>query len=195
MGCPLGFAAEAAWRAWVCPFEGQVWRWCSCLNCGGSGSTRYSGVLAAMAEGNIVFQKGIANSIGQYTPVFLPGEPRPDREPWQATIYRVAKRHKWNDPVCIDTRLLPVAALPQWGLSMKVAQMLGLWGLWWHQGCGDIGRLRCRSYGPIRVCFWASYSSYSECLFGQSFSVAPPFQYTEGSLAWGPFLLFSTLGT
>ena len=30
------------WRAWVCPCEGQVWRWCSCLDCRGSGSTRYS---------------------------------------------------------------------------------------------------------------------------------------------------------
>ena len=85
--------------------------------------------------------------------------------PWQRTLAgynlqgREELRHNWNDPVCIDTRLLPVAALPQWGLSMKVAQLLGLWGLWWHQGCGDIGRLHCRSYGPIRVCFWASYSS------------------------------------
>ena len=38
-------------------------------------------------------------SIGQYTPVFLPGEPHlPDREAWQATVYRVAKSQmplKW----------------------------------------------------------------------------------------------------
>ena len=42
------------WRAWVCPCEGQVWRWCSCLGLGGSGSTRYSGGLVARAAGNIV---------------------------------------------------------------------------------------------------------------------------------------------
>ena len=42
------------WRTWVCPSEGQVWRWCSCLDCRGSGSTRYSGELAARAAGNIV---------------------------------------------------------------------------------------------------------------------------------------------
>ena len=42
------------WRAWVCPSEGQVWKWCSCLGHRGSGSTRYSGVLAARAAGNIV---------------------------------------------------------------------------------------------------------------------------------------------
>ena len=47
---------------------------------------------------------------------------------------------------------LPVAALPQWELSMKVAQLLGLRGLWTHQVCRDI--LCCRSYGPIRVFFF-----------------------------------------
>ena len=63
------------WRTWVCPCEGQVWRWCSCLGCRGSGSTRYSGELAARAARNTVLQKGMATSIGQYAPVFLPGEP------------------------------------------------------------------------------------------------------------------------
>ena len=33
----------------------------------------------------------MTTSIGQYAPVFLSGEP-PDREAWQATVYRVAKR-------------------------------------------------------------------------------------------------------
>ena len=42
------------WRTWVCPSEGQVWRWCSCLGCRGSGSTRYSGELAAREARNIV---------------------------------------------------------------------------------------------------------------------------------------------
>ena len=41
----------------------------------GSGSTRYSGELAARAAGNIVLYKGRATSIGPYAPVFLPGEP------------------------------------------------------------------------------------------------------------------------
>ena len=45
------------WRTWVCPYEDQVWRQCSCLGCGGSGSTRYSGELVARAAGNIVLQK------------------------------------------------------------------------------------------------------------------------------------------
>jgi len=42
------------WRTWVCPCEGQVWRWCSCLGCRGSGNIRYSGGLVAREAGNIV---------------------------------------------------------------------------------------------------------------------------------------------
>ena len=49
-----GLLLRLPWRTWVCPCGGQVWRWCSCLGCRDSGSTRYSGELAARAEGNIV---------------------------------------------------------------------------------------------------------------------------------------------
>ena len=44
-----GLLLRLPWRTWVCPCEGQVWRWCSCLV-----STRYSGELAARAAGNLV---------------------------------------------------------------------------------------------------------------------------------------------
>ena len=37
-----GLLLRLPWRTWVCPCEGQVWRWCSCLGHRGSGSTRYS---------------------------------------------------------------------------------------------------------------------------------------------------------
>ena len=50
----LGLLLRLPWRTWVCPCEGQVWRWCSCLGQRGSGSARYSGELAARAAGNIV---------------------------------------------------------------------------------------------------------------------------------------------
>ena len=85
-----GLFLKLPWRTWVCPCEGQVWRWYSCLGHRGSGSTRYSGGLASRVVGNIVLKKGMATSIGQYPPVFLPGEP-PDREAGQATVYRVVK--------------------------------------------------------------------------------------------------------
>ena len=63
---------------------------------------------------------------------------------------------------------------------MKVAQLLGLQGPWWHQVCKDTDCLCHRSYGPIRVFFQDSCSWQSEGLFGQSFSIAPPIQAHRG---------------
>ena len=70
---------------------------------------------------------------------------------------------------------------------MKVAQLLGLWGPWWHQVCRDTDCLCRRSYGPIRVFFRASCSWRSEGLFGQSFSVALPIQALRGFPSLGSF--------
>ena len=53
-GSSTGVTPEAALEDWVCIGEGQVWRWCCCLGCRGSGSTRYSGELVTRAAGNIV---------------------------------------------------------------------------------------------------------------------------------------------
>ena len=78
-------------------------------------------------------------------------------------------RHYQSDPVCIDMRhFLPVAALPQWELSLKVVQLLGLRGNWQCQACRDTDCLHCRSYGPIRVFIQASCSWRSEGLFLRS---------------------------
>ena len=49
-----GLAPEASLEGLGLPWEGQVWRWCSCLGCRGSGSTRYSGGLVARVVGNTV---------------------------------------------------------------------------------------------------------------------------------------------
>ena len=164
---PLGFAPEAALEDLVCPCEVQVWRWCSCLGGRGSGSTRYSGELAAWAAGNIVLQKGMATRIGQYAPVFLPREPPSLTDkpggPQSTGLQRV--RHYWSNPVCIEARLfLPVVALSQWELSMNMAQLLALQGPWRCQVCRDMNCLPCRSYGPIRVFFQAFCSWQSEGL-------------------------------
>ena len=69
-----GLLLRLPWRTWVCPCEGQVWRWCSCLGHRVPGRTRYSRGLEAKAAGSIVLQKGMVTNIGQYTPLFLPGE-------------------------------------------------------------------------------------------------------------------------
>ena len=98
----LGLLLRLPWRTWVCSCEGQVWRWCSCLGHRGSGSTRYSGELAARAAGNTVLEKGRATSIGQYAPVFLPGEP-PSLTEKPTRSQRV--RHYRSKPAHIDARL------------------------------------------------------------------------------------------
>ena len=49
-----GLLLRLSWRTWVCPSEGQVWRWWSCLGHKGFSSIRYSGKLAAREAGNIV---------------------------------------------------------------------------------------------------------------------------------------------
>ena len=73
--------------------------------------------------------------------------------------------HNRSDPECIDSRIfLPVAALLQWELSVKVEQLLGLQGPWWSQVCRDMDCLHRRSYGPS-ASFWASCSWQSESLF------------------------------
>ena len=105
--------------------------------------------------------------------------PFPDREAWQATVHRAAKNHTlWKRPWLLPCKTfsLPVAALPQWELSLKVAQLLGLRGPWWCQVCRDTDCFHRRSYGPIRVFFQVSCSWRSEGLFGQPFSIAPPVQ-------------------
>ena len=45
-----GLLLSLPWRTWICPCEGQVQRWSSCLGSRGSGSTRYSEELAARAK-------------------------------------------------------------------------------------------------------------------------------------------------
>ena len=49
-----GLLLRLPWRTWVCPCEGEVWRWYSCLGCRGSDSTWYSGGLASRTVGNIM---------------------------------------------------------------------------------------------------------------------------------------------
>jgi len=102
----------------------------------------------------------------------------PAREAWQATVYRVTRSQTLPKWPCVHRHktFWPAAALPQWDLSVKVAQLLGLQGPWQCQVCRDMHCLHCRSSGHIKVFFPASYSWRSEGLFGQSFSTAPLMQ-------------------
>ena len=75
-------------RAWICPCEGQVWRWYSCLGHRVSGSTRYSG-LDSYGSRKYSALEGYGN---QYWPIrssiLAWRTPLPDREAWQGTVYR-----------------------------------------------------------------------------------------------------------
>ena len=51
---PVGFAPEAALEDLGLPMRGPGVEGCSCLGCRGSGSTKYSGELAARVAGNTV---------------------------------------------------------------------------------------------------------------------------------------------
>ena len=83
MGRPVGFAPEAALEDLGLPLWWPGMEVVQLLWLQGSGSTRCSGELAAREVGNIELTKGIATSIGQCIPVFLPGEtPLRDRKAW-----------------------------------------------------------------------------------------------------------------
>jgi len=183
-----GLLLRLPWKAWVCPWEGQVWRWCRCLGPRDSGSTTYSGGLAARTAGNSALE-GYGN---QYWPIGssilawrTPSLTENPGRPW-STGSQSLTQPKWPCTYRLKT-FFACGSSTQWELSMKVVQLLGLWGPWLHQVCRDTDCLPHRSYGPIRVFSWASCSWQSEGLFGQSFSLTPPIQAVRGLPCLGSF--------
>ena len=177
-GCPggLGFApvrargggGAAAWVAGALAAPGTHGGWC-------------------LGQQEIQCSRGYGD---QYWPIcssiLVWRTPLHDREAWQATIHRAAESWTLTKRPCAHRckEFLPVAALPQWALSKKLAQLLGLRGPRWRQVCRGSDCLRRRSYGHIRVFFPASCSWQSESLFGQSFSIDLPMQsHREAPLA------------
>ena len=135
----LGFApvrarcggGAAAWVAWVLAEPGTQGSW-------------------GLGKQDIYWSRSIWKPVLANTLQYCCLEKPPDKEAWQATVYRVSKswaRPKW--PCTHRCKIfLPVAALRQWDLSMKGAQLLGLWGPWQHKVCRDMDCLCPRSYGP-----------------------------------------------
>ena len=148
-----GLPMRLPWRAWVCPCMARR---------GGGAAAWVTGVLAApgtqgswrLGQQEIwcsrrVWQSVLASTL-QYSCLENP-------PPWQRSLARPQStgshrvRRYWSDPACISTRhFLPVAALPQRELNVRLAQLLGLWGPWWCQVCRDTDCLHCRSHGPMR---------------------------------------------
>ena len=139
----------------------------------------------------------MATSIGQYTPVFLPGEcpsltEKPGRP--QSTGSQRAG-HYQSDPAHKNSRhFLPVASLPQGELNVKVVQL----------PCGDPGSAKCAGTQTVSAAavLALSESFYETLVAGdQKPSLASlslelcPFRHLKGFLDWGPSLLFGTSGT
>ena len=129
--------------------------------CGGGAAAWVAGVLAAPgAQGGWrqgqqkiwcarrAWQPVLANTL-QYSCLENPSLTEKPGRPQCKGLQRV--EHDQSDPACTDARLSPVSALPQRELSVKVAQLLGFRGPWWHRVCRDTAGLHCRGHGPIRV--------------------------------------------
>ena len=101
-----GLLLRLPWRTWVCPCEGQGWRWCSCLGRRGMavpgtqgswwlGQQEYS---ALEGYGNQYWL--ICSSILAWRTPSLTEKPG---RPQSTGSERV--RHYQKDPVCIDARI------------------------------------------------------------------------------------------
>ena len=125
----------------------------------------------------------ICSSVLAYRNIF------PDREAYQATVYRVKKsqtlllrpcmhRHKTfftsgsSAPGKVDLE----GDSTSWLVGILAVSSVQPHGLPLH-----------RSYGPIRIFFPASYSWQSGVLFGQSFSIVLLFQPLRGLPCLGSF--------
>ena len=160
----------------------------------------------------------MATSIGQYAPVFLPGEtPSLTEKPGmpQSTAWQRV-RQDWSDPVHINTRLFFFFCL--WQLCPSEA-----WAWRWSSclAFGDPGGTKCvdtraastKGVTAPSVFSRASCSWRLEGLFATlslllcpfrhlerspwvgSYSVVQLISYLKGQLGWGPTLYFGASGT
>ena len=102
MGPPLGFAPKAALEDLGVPQRGPGVEVVQLLESQEFWQHQVLRGVVAKAAGNTVLYKGMATSIGQYALGFLTREaPLPDREAWQATVYRVAKNQTQPKQPCV----------------------------------------------------------------------------------------------
>ena len=129
----------------------------------------------------------MTTSTGQYTPVFLPGEPPlPDGEAWHAIVYRVTK--SWTRPkrpcahICKNFFACGISA------PVRVEHEGGAAA--WLVGTLAVSSVQGHGLPPFQELwpYQSLFSSwYSEGLFSQSFSEAPPIQALRGLPCLGSF--------
>jgi len=100
--------------------------------------------------------------------------------PWQRSlagqVYRLAKSRTQLKWPCAHRHktFFPVAALSQWELNVKVAQLLDLQGTWGHQLCRDTTGIRALSVFFESLVAGNQKSSLDNC------SISPPIQALRG---------------
>ena len=156
MDHPLGFAPEAALEGLGFPLWGPGVEVVQLLGLQGFWQHQVPGELAAREAGNIVLQKGKATSIGQYAPVFLPGEPSSLTEkPGRPQPTKSRTLPKW--PARLDSRLFCL-----WELCPSET-----WVWRWHSclACGDPGSAKRAGTGlPLPQELWPYQSLFPEPL-------------------------------
>ena len=140
----------------------------------------------------------MTTSIGQYVPVFLPGEPLPDREAWQATVYRIAKSQTLPKQPCVHRSKTVFACGSFAPVRVECESGAATWLV------GTLVAPSVQGHGlPLLQELWP-YQNLSLSLLIAAHqkaslgSLSPqlcPFRHLEGSLAWGPSLLFWESGT
>ena len=195
MGCPLGFAPEAALEGLGLPLGGPGVEVVQLL--GLQGFWQHQVLSWRLGQQEIQCSRRVWQPVLAHTLQYSCLEKPPDREAWQAIVYRVAK--SWTGPKWPCARrckiffffclwqLSPVWVAREGGAAAWLAGTLAAPSVQGHRL--PLRQELCPSQGLV---FRASCSWRWEGLFGRSFSVAPPVQ---GSLAWGPSLLFSLSGT
>ena len=125
----------------------------------------------------------MATNIGQYIPVFLPGEP--------PSLIEKPGRPQFTGHKELDTTKETLCAYMQKFFCLRELCPSENWARRWCSClawlCRDTDCLCPRSYGPIRVFFQAGNQKAS--LASLSLKLHP-FRHLEGPLAWGPSLLF-----
>ena len=108
--------------------------------------------------------------------------PLPDREAWQATVYRVAKSQTQPKRPCVHRHKAFFACGSSVPVRIKCEGGMAAWveGTLMAPSVQGHGLPLSQELCPIRVFFQASCSWLSEGLFGQSFSIALPIQALIG---------------
>ena len=131
--------------------------------CGGSAAAWVSGVLAApdtqgswgLGQQEIQCSRRVRQPVLAHMLQYFCLENPP---PWQRSLAGHSSQgcnesDTTEATLCTEAQdfFLPMAALPQWELSVKVVQLLGLRGTWRRQVCRDMDCLQRRSFGPISL--------------------------------------------